>query len=286
MKDQLTDINCALSADTEQLQKCGKPEKERFPQILHRMLLNVEASDLDHILSFFPHGRAFIIHNPKAFEKLVMPKYFRMSHMASFRKQLNLYGFKRIVQGPEYGGYYHELFIKGRPDMCAKIFRPRVKDSNASQSQKCSSSLLLNRLAPNHLSLRNSSCAMPDTARSSSPQSPRSSAMYPSLSNSVLSSELLIRKLKNELLASELVKSMLLRNGGYMGGLGMNGCVGGYEPNLLLGNPISNALNEQLALNRVMLLRQQLNTQNQELSPSTDNSSTSTTSTSTKSYPL
>jgi hypothetical protein len=63
---------------------------EPFPEKLHRMLKEVEASNETDILSFFPHGRAFAVHNPTRFVSEVMPKYFRQSRLSSFQRQLNL----------------------------------------------------------------------------------------------------------------------------------------------------------------------------------------------------
>jgi len=37
--------------------------------------------------------------------------------------QLNLYGFRRITSGRDEGGYYHELFLHGRPNLCLHMRR-------------------------------------------------------------------------------------------------------------------------------------------------------------------
>ncbi len=87
-----------------------------FPRKLHMMLSELEKQNGGtEIASFLPHGRAFAIHDPKEFVKSVMPKYFRMSRFSSFQRQLNLYEFQRVTEGPDKGSYYHELFVKGRP---------------------------------------------------------------------------------------------------------------------------------------------------------------------------
>lgn len=87
-----------------------------FPQKLHMMLSELEKQEGGtEIASFLPHGRSFVIYNPKEFVKSVMPKHFRMSRFSSFQRQLNLYEFQRVTDGNEKGSYYHELFIKGRP---------------------------------------------------------------------------------------------------------------------------------------------------------------------------
>jgi hypothetical protein len=47
---------------------------ETFPHKLYRMLFEVEKKGQDDIVSFFPHGKAFIVHQPKAFVgKLATP---------------------------------------------------------------------------------------------------------------------------------------------------------------------------------------------------------------------
>lgn len=96
---------------------------EPFPEKLHRMLLEIEKDGDAPIISFFPHGRAFGIHNPDKFEEKLMPKYYKQSRLSSFQRQLNLYGFTRIISGPDSGGYYHELFLKGRPALCTHMRR-------------------------------------------------------------------------------------------------------------------------------------------------------------------
>jgi hypothetical protein len=88
---------------------------EPFPEKLHRMLLESEASGKGDIVSFYSHGRGFGIHDPDKFVEEILPEYFKQSKLNSFLRQLNLYGFVRIQSGPDSGGYYHELFLKERP---------------------------------------------------------------------------------------------------------------------------------------------------------------------------
>jgi hypothetical protein len=57
-----------------------------------------------------------------------MPKYFKQSKLASFQRQLNLYGFTRLsASGPDKGGYFHELFLRGKEHMCSRIIRMKIK---------------------------------------------------------------------------------------------------------------------------------------------------------------
>jgi hypothetical protein len=91
------------------------------------MLDRIEADGLGHVVSWQPHGRCFVVHKPKEFVNHVMPKYFKQTKMASFQRQLNLYGFNRLTSGLDKGGYYHELFLRGKNSLSYDIQRMRVK---------------------------------------------------------------------------------------------------------------------------------------------------------------
>ena len=73
---------------------------EPFPIKLHKMLEGNGANGMEHIASWQPHGRCFVVHNQQDFVDLVMPQYFQQSKYPSFQRQLNLYGFKRITRVP------------------------------------------------------------------------------------------------------------------------------------------------------------------------------------------
>jgi len=104
---------------------------EPFPEKLHRLLLEVEAAGRSDVISFVANGRAFAIHKPDKFFKEIVPLYFRQSRLSSFKRQLNLYGFELINTGPSRGGYFHELFVKDRPEMCRRMRRVAVKVSGS-----------------------------------------------------------------------------------------------------------------------------------------------------------
>lgn len=97
-----------------------------FPLKLHEMLDRVERDGFDHIVSWQPHGRCFVVHKPQEF-KDILPSYFKLSKIASFQRQLNLYGFNRLTRGADKGGYYHELFLRGKPALAHAIQRVKVK---------------------------------------------------------------------------------------------------------------------------------------------------------------
>jgi HSF-type DNA-binding len=55
-----------------------------FPIRLHVVLLQVEADGLGHVISWMPHGRCFVIHQPKEFVETVMPTYFRQTKLTRY----------------------------------------------------------------------------------------------------------------------------------------------------------------------------------------------------------
>jgi hypothetical protein len=106
-----------------------------FPLVLHNMLERIEEEGLSHIVSWSPHGRSFAVHDSQAFISKVMPLFFRQSKISSFQRQLNLYGFARLTRnGPDKGAYYHEYFLRGRPTLCTRLQRTRVKGTGVRTS--------------------------------------------------------------------------------------------------------------------------------------------------------
>jgi hypothetical protein len=99
-----------------------------FPVKLMRMLDRETVNNPD-VITWCPHGSAFIVRKPKVLTAEVMINYFWQSKLTSFQRQLNLYGFRRITHGLDAGAYYHELFLRGRPDLITKMVRQKVDAS-------------------------------------------------------------------------------------------------------------------------------------------------------------
>ncbi|CAB9505930.1 Heat stress transcription factor [Seminavis robusta] len=98
-----------------------------FPEKLYQMLNQISKDGLDDVVSWQPHGRCFVVHQPERFVEEVMPRYFSQTKLTSFQRQVNLYGFRRLTAGSDRNGYYHEMFLRGRPDLLKRMTRVRVK---------------------------------------------------------------------------------------------------------------------------------------------------------------
>lgn len=106
-----------------------------FPKKLHDMLEYVEENSMQHIVSWQPVDNAFRVHKPEAFVRLVMKKFFRQTRYKSFQRQLHLYNFSRIWDGPNKGSYKHELFVKGDRDLSRYMARKARLDKKESEKE-------------------------------------------------------------------------------------------------------------------------------------------------------
>jgi hypothetical protein len=109
--------------DSSLTRRTGAGVAEPFPEKLYHIIQEVHQQGNSNIISFYAHDRAFGIHDPDRFADEIMPRYFKHSKMSSFIRQLSIYGFIRITSGPDAGGYYHELFLNGRPSLCMHMRR-------------------------------------------------------------------------------------------------------------------------------------------------------------------
>ena len=67
-----------------------------------------------------------------------MPSLDLNSPVSSYSGQLNLYGFQRIDDGPEKGGFVHQYFQKGQRSLCNMIKRQRKPTSTPASSSDVS----------------------------------------------------------------------------------------------------------------------------------------------------
>jgi hypothetical protein len=125
-----------------------------FPWKLHEMLDSMARKQDDSIVCWQPHGRAFMVHDPKGFVTRIMPDYFNQTKYASFQRQLNLYGFSRLSHGRDKGAYYHQCFVRAQRGLCRNMIRQKIKGTKVRRSLSADEE-------PNFYSIKYNDASMP-----------------------------------------------------------------------------------------------------------------------------
>jgi hypothetical protein len=105
-----------------------------FPWKLHGMLDTAEMECFTSVVSWLPDGNSFKVHSPEVFVDQVMARYFKQTKYKSFQRQLNMWGFERLLVGPEKGGYSHAHFVRGKPALCRHMKRLKIKGTGNKRS--------------------------------------------------------------------------------------------------------------------------------------------------------
>ncbi|CAN0366480.1 unnamed protein product, partial [Ectocarpus sp. 12 AP-2014] len=103
-----------------------------FPYILYD-LLNKESSS---IVMWTSTGTAFGIRDMASFRQDVLTCYFKHNKFSSFQRQLNLYGFRKVVKGRESGCYMHPSFLRDSPEKLTEVKRGVVPPCPPCYSRK------------------------------------------------------------------------------------------------------------------------------------------------------
>ncbi|XP_051729684.1 heat shock factor protein 1 isoform X1 [Ctenopharyngodon idella] len=109
------------------------------PAFLTKLWTLVEDPDTDPLICWSPNGTSFHVFDQGRFSKEVLPKYFKHNNMASFVRQLNMYGFRKVVH-IEQGGlvkpekddteFQHPYFVRGQENLLENIKRKVTTVSN------------------------------------------------------------------------------------------------------------------------------------------------------------
>jgi len=78
-----------------------------------------------HVMSWATHGLGFFVHDQDELVARIFPHFFRQHKFSSFKRQLNLYGFRYMTKGLDTGCYFHPLFRRDRADLVKYVVRVR-----------------------------------------------------------------------------------------------------------------------------------------------------------------
>uniref|UniRef100_A0A3Q2YPJ0 Heat shock transcription factor 2 n=1 Tax=Hippocampus comes TaxID=109280 RepID=A0A3Q2YPJ0_HIPCM len=102
------------------------------PAFLTKLWTLVEDADTNELICWSQEGNSFLVLDEQRFAKEILPKFFKHNNMASFIRQLNMYGFRKVMhldQGivkQERDGpveFQHACFKHGQDDLLENIKR-------------------------------------------------------------------------------------------------------------------------------------------------------------------
>jgi hypothetical protein len=96
--------------------------ESQFPGKLHDLIAYAEGEGLESIISWDSNGRAFRVNDPNMLVD-ILPLCFYQTKYRSFQRQLNMWAFERILEGPGKGAFWHPYFIRGQKYLCREMNR-------------------------------------------------------------------------------------------------------------------------------------------------------------------
>ncbi|XP_075973119.1 uncharacterized protein LOC142974570 isoform X3 [Anticarsia gemmatalis] len=121
------------------------------PAFLGKLWKLVNDSETNHLISWSPGGKTFVIKNQADFARELLPLYYKHNNMASFIRQLNMYGFHKITS-VENGGlryekdeieFSHPCFMKGHAYLLEHIKRKIANPKSIVTSNESGEKVLL-----------------------------------------------------------------------------------------------------------------------------------------------
>ncbi|XP_051234529.1 heat shock factor protein 2 isoform X1 [Dicentrarchus labrax] len=111
---------------------CEMKHNSNVPAFLTKLWTLVEDADTNEFICWSQEGNSFLVLDEQRFAKEILPKFFKHNNMASFIRQLNMYGFRkvmhidpRIVKQERDGPveFQHPYFKHGQDDLLENIKR-------------------------------------------------------------------------------------------------------------------------------------------------------------------
>jgi heat shock transcription factor 1 len=113
------------------IQQTGQSTQNTITAFLAKLWALVNDQSCDDLIAWDPSGASFHVFDQARFSREILPRYFKHNNFASFIRQLNMYGFRKIST-IEHGSlknerddieFGHPHFIRGQESLLELIKR-------------------------------------------------------------------------------------------------------------------------------------------------------------------
>merc|ERR1719296_457695 len=129
---------------SSKMSRCSSPEVsllvKQVPSFLLKLWSIVDNPATDSLVSWSRSGTAFIIKDTSQFTNVLLPFYFKHANLSSFIRQLNMYGFTKLMgvgtfsdSLPEFKNLY---FIRDQQNFLVHIRRNKKNSSEIRRSEQ------------------------------------------------------------------------------------------------------------------------------------------------------